>query len=622
MNEDAGNGGTRLDAAKQAVDTLVDRLPAGRAAGPARLRLEGQRGLARRGLQGHRADGPGRPAGQGRAARHRQRAQGQGPDADRQLAAGRAGRPRLRGRAAQRGPGHRRRRQLRAAGPLQGGRGRSPSAASTSRSRSSASRSTTACASSCAASPRPAAGPTSTSHDADKLGDELRGAALARVPLLRAGRDRGRRAARRASRRPRSAPGSSRTCCRATATQRWFSVDVPEGRRRGRLGDRDPAAGRRAAPARSSSICCDPARRRRRAFESELLNGGAAEDVSGATQTAERPDAARAIRRAATRSSVRSTPGGDGSTRRRPGRDRRPVLEPGETVGLVAPRRAGDADADADRDRRAAGDRAAPPGDDDSSALRAGWSCSGCVVAGIVVGLLAAARARPQGRGMRLALARAAARCWRSPARARAGPRRRRSSAAARSTPRRSSSPAASATRSCPGEYLYYGFKLEAGQQLHVTRPDRHRPRRPSSAWACCTSRGNIHTPTRDRRSDADSRRQPASARPAATRPLAISSEVVRPSEDNSDERDLAGRGRLLPRPARGLRGQRRPAAALGDPVHVHAQVEGRRSRTRRRRRRRRPPRRRPRPPRRAGAAEASGGPPPRSRPGSGWAGS
>ena len=29
MNEDAGNGGTRLDAAKQAVDALVDRLPEG-----------------------------------------------------------------------------------------------------------------------------------------------------------------------------------------------------------------------------------------------------------------------------------------------------------------------------------------------------------------------------------------------------------------------------------------------------------------------------------------------------------------------------------------------------------------------------------------------------------------
>ena len=42
MNEDAGQGGTRLDAAKQAVTELVDRLPEGRADRPARVRLEGR----------------------------------------------------------------------------------------------------------------------------------------------------------------------------------------------------------------------------------------------------------------------------------------------------------------------------------------------------------------------------------------------------------------------------------------------------------------------------------------------------------------------------------------------------------------------------------------------------
>ena len=40
MNEDAGNGGTRLDAAKQAVDTLVDRLPEG---APLGLRVYGSK---------------------------------------------------------------------------------------------------------------------------------------------------------------------------------------------------------------------------------------------------------------------------------------------------------------------------------------------------------------------------------------------------------------------------------------------------------------------------------------------------------------------------------------------------------------------------------------------------
>ena len=40
MNKDAGNGGTRLDAAKQAVSELVDRLPAG---APIGLRVYGSK---------------------------------------------------------------------------------------------------------------------------------------------------------------------------------------------------------------------------------------------------------------------------------------------------------------------------------------------------------------------------------------------------------------------------------------------------------------------------------------------------------------------------------------------------------------------------------------------------
>ena len=40
MNEDAGNGGTRLDAAKQAVDEMLDRLPAG---APLGLRVYGSK---------------------------------------------------------------------------------------------------------------------------------------------------------------------------------------------------------------------------------------------------------------------------------------------------------------------------------------------------------------------------------------------------------------------------------------------------------------------------------------------------------------------------------------------------------------------------------------------------
>jgi len=43
MNEDAGNGGTRLDAAKKAFGELVQRLPEGAPIGLARLRLQGRR---------------------------------------------------------------------------------------------------------------------------------------------------------------------------------------------------------------------------------------------------------------------------------------------------------------------------------------------------------------------------------------------------------------------------------------------------------------------------------------------------------------------------------------------------------------------------------------------------
>ena len=173
MNEDAGNGGTRLDAAKQAVGDARGPAAGRRAARPARVRLQGQRGLARRGLQGHRADRPGRPAGQGRAARHRQRARGQGPDADRPLAAGGArttSAPRRAGAASSWSPtaATTARRPIPARRPR-----RWPSAASSCRSRSSASRSTTASDASCKCIAAAGGGSYVDVGDADQLGDEL-----------------------------------------------------------------------------------------------------------------------------------------------------------------------------------------------------------------------------------------------------------------------------------------------------------------------------------------------------------------------------------------------------------------------------------------------------------------
>ena len=86
MNKDAGNGGTRLDAAKTAVHSLLDKLPPGSNLG---LRVYGSRldRTTRPRSRGHRAGDPGRAAGQGRHGRRGGQAERQGHDADRQLAA-------------------------------------------------------------------------------------------------------------------------------------------------------------------------------------------------------------------------------------------------------------------------------------------------------------------------------------------------------------------------------------------------------------------------------------------------------------------------------------------------------------------------------------------------------
>ena len=70
MNEDAGNGGTRLDAAKQAVDALVDRLPAGAPLGHARVRLEGREASRAEGCADTELTCPVGPLDKDGAARH------------------------------------------------------------------------------------------------------------------------------------------------------------------------------------------------------------------------------------------------------------------------------------------------------------------------------------------------------------------------------------------------------------------------------------------------------------------------------------------------------------------------------------------------------------------------
>ena len=80
------------------------------------------------------------------------------------------------------------------------------------------------------ASPRPAAGPTSTSTTRTSSATSCWRCSRARsAPTSRPGPRS--RAGRRASRRWGSAAGCSSTCCPRTSSERWYAVDVPEGGR-------------------------------------------------------------------------------------------------------------------------------------------------------------------------------------------------------------------------------------------------------------------------------------------------------------------------------------------------------------------------------------------------------
>ena len=119
MNEQAGDGGTRLDAAKSALRELIDVVPDGAQVG---LRVYGNKlsGVSRaKGLPRHEPRHAGRAARQGAVPLRGREPRGQGPHADRPLAAEGARRPRPVGRP-HRDPRLRRRRQLRAAAALLG----------------------------------------------------------------------------------------------------------------------------------------------------------------------------------------------------------------------------------------------------------------------------------------------------------------------------------------------------------------------------------------------------------------------------------------------------------------------------------------------------------------------
>ena len=459
--DERGRGQRRHAPGRRQAGRRRARRPAagGRADRPARVRLEGGRDLARGGVPGHRADDPGRArwTRSSSCAAPSTALDGQGPDADRQLAAGHARRPRLLRGPPERDPGLRRRRQLRAAEPVRGGARGARQAGSTSSISVVGLQVNERVRRQLECIARAGGGSYSDVQDADELGDELAGAAGPRLPRptsrpgprSQGATDRGRRAGARA-------PGLFQDTIRA-GEQRWYTLDVPEGRRRARLGDARSRRTSRAASATFRTELCDPGRRRGARPSRAQLQRRAVGDGARARRDAERRARGPGRRRAAT-SSASSLDGGDFDDVTGRARDRRSSsCAPGEELGLTREAgRAGDADADADgragRPRRRTGRRRRRRGS-------AGSSSPGIAIAGRADRAGRRARARPQGGDVRLAsrsplaLLRAAPPPAARPGRLRAGRRRRlvqrRADPRARPLPRHAPArPSTSTTRS------------------------------------------------------------------------------------------------------------------------------------------------------------------------------
>jgi Ca-activated chloride channel family protein len=96
-----------------------------------------------------------------------------------------------------------------------------------------------------------------------------------------------------------------------------------------------------------------------------------------------------------------------------------------------------------------------------------------------------------------------------------------------------------------PGEYLYYGFRLAAGQTLRVTAThpdiDNDAVRRMGVIFLS----GNIHTPTRAFSANAthEGDKETMGFGTGDADPLVVSSDPVSPEEDESDSGPWAGAG-------------------------------------------------------------------------------
>ena len=95
-----------------------------------------------------------------------------------------------------------------------------------------------------------------------------------------------------------------------------------------------------------------------------------------------------------------------------------------------------------------------------------------------------------------------------------------------------------------PAEYLYYGFKLEAGQQLHI-KAETDIDHSEVAAMGVLYVSLNIHTPTRvaDILSQQPGDNKEALQTGGDDYHLAISSEVVRPDQDNGASGNWPGAG-------------------------------------------------------------------------------
>ncbi|MEA2481696.1 MAG: Ca-activated chloride channel [Thermoleophilaceae bacterium] len=95
-----------------------------------------------------------------------------------------------------------------------------------------------------------------------------------------------------------------------------------------------------------------------------------------------------------------------------------------------------------------------------------------------------------------------------------------------------------------PAEYLYYGFKLEAGQQLHI-KASTDIDHSEVNAMGVLYVSVNIHTPTRvtDVNSNQPGDNKSALQTGGDNYQLAISSEVVRPDQDAGSTGTWPGAG-------------------------------------------------------------------------------